>query len=105
MKFGTEVHGGDAPAPVDFRTDSTTVAPPVGRFSFRQAIPCPSIISKTARCITMKFDTEIYGGNAPAPVDFRTDSTTVAPPVGRFSFRLLRSFLVRRLSQKPLDGS
>ena len=52
----------------------------------------------------MAFDTEIYDGDAPATVDFRRDSATVAPPVGRFSFRL-RSFLVHRVYQKPLDGS
>ena len=53
----------------------------------------------------MAFGTEIYGGDAPAPVDFRRDSATVAPPVGHFSFRLLESFLVRQLCQKALDRS
>ena len=68
MKFHICVAIEKSMADVDFRTDLTTVAPPVGRFSFRQGVPCLLIISKTAQRIMMKFGTEVYGGVALAPV-------------------------------------
>ena len=58
-KLDTEVCGEDTPAPADFRTDSATLAPPVGHFGFRQLIHCLSIIVKTIQRILMKLDTEV----------------------------------------------
>ena len=87
MKLDTDVYGGDAPAAVNFRTDLATIAPPVGHFSFRRDIYCPSNIVKMIQRILMKLDTEVCGWDALAPVDFQTDLATLAPPVGHFSFQ------------------
>ena len=86
MKLDTDVYGGDAPAAVNFRTDLATIAPPVGHFSFRRDIHCPSNIVKMIQRILMKLDTgmwQVCGWDAPVPVNFGTNLATLAPPVGQ----------------------
>ena len=107
-KLSTDVPWEDAPARGDFRPDQFTAAPPGGHNCSELCSVdgnwFPQIIFKTTWGILTKLSTDVPWKDMPARGDFRTITTTPAPPVGQNVFKIVYNFGFRHLSSKPLDG-